>query len=810
MLRRYLFLGNAPSADVLVAKYVALNDPANDASLTPNQQVIRAQQRALAASVDYMEPTQWCVVDTAELDDESKPVPEAAARFLAQSPVAVDRSIHYCDVELALAWLDRAIYLASTDEAIDAMPVPEQYARSTGAWDAYGKFWQALNVRPLGWDEHRCQWERVVRQLFHVQPFVVNAGADGSVQSTSERPTPYAKAPPGASVEQQYEALGPWRGPIARAYGVPPSTQVIVGAPQDVSRARPDETACGAALLTGCTSCLGPSGEVHRIWCTNGGRLACGITTQPSEIPEKWNYDAGASTNWRFTVATRAGGSLFFMPSMQQYLAVLRPLLAKLRARHPLALAREVSLNVQGKNAWTFYAAGKGPETLAAFAQLAESAPNRELDARRRLVTMAGSTAGLIALANPIAGAIVGLGAAALGIVNQLLPASGFHTTAANDAYGRPEPALEVFRFSDASERAQASIAEQYMPPPPPASSGMVPTPPPPLSGAPRPTVVMFHPTVDTISSVLANVVRVQDMPHYGSVEIGEGRREPSCSWQDTAQTLWRCTGDGVASWVRIEAPSKEARLALTDGRGGLSTRWAEMAPEHRLGVRGLPPDSHVYVDGAAAMGEWDGPAQSVWTVLAPVGSHVFRFEAPGEAPVSIPLTLAGPGSERAWEGLRVAALQAVSMEPMVELLAMTPPPASLDKVGGYRLLATNQRRYPEARWPSLGIAGLASDGRVRAGLAPDTLRALGAHLMPGAERQTYEELAYVPTDPRSPLAGRLVAVYLRGRGMGVAALPADPAAARVALDGLARGLYRDGVGNVGLYDRDYRDRAVV
>ncbi len=555
MLGRYLFMANAASADLLVAKYVARDNPANDRQLTAAQRVIRAQQRELAASVDLLSPSQWCAINTADLDDPSATIPAAVTQFLTRA-TSVDRFIHYCDLQLAAQWLDRAIELAADDSAIDALPVPQQYGRVTGSYEAYGKFWQALNVRPYGWAEHADRWQDVVRQMFHVQTWVTQAAPDGRVISASERPVPYAKRPADATPDQAFDALGPWRGPMARFYARAP-VQVIVGTPHDVGYARRDEAACGTAILTGCSQCLGPSGEVHRVWLTNAGRLACGITTPPDEIPEKWDYDAGASTNWRFSVGQVTGGSVYFMPSMKQYLDVLRPLLAALKGRDLLALVREVWCNVQGKNFWTFYASGKGPDALASFAEMARAnADTRELDARRRVVSLAGSGTGLATLANPIAGAIMGGGAAVLLVINQLLPASGFHTTASNDWAGRTEPALEVLRFTDASERAEASVAEQSMPAPPPT----------PVVRPPGPATV-----------------RVTNMPPHGLTFIDAARADDAASrWEDAAQTRWLVPTTSGLRRVVVQSPSGERRAAaVTVSPGGTAdVSWEAMSAD--------------------------------------------------------------------------------------------------------------------------------------------------------------------------------------------------------------------------------------
>lgn len=70
--------------------------------------------------------------------------------------------LHWYDPDAATGWLNYARSDRFSRETINALPSLEQNARVVEMWDAFGRYWRALNVSPYGWARFRrlceAQW----------------------------------------------------------------------------------------------------------------------------------------------------------------------------------------------------------------------------------------------------------------------------------------------------------------------------------------------------------------------------------------------------------------------------------------------------------------------------------------------------------------------------------------------------------------------------------------------------------------------------------------------------------------------------
>lgn len=70
--------------------------------------------------------------------------------------------LHWYDPEAATAWLTYARSPRFSRATIDALPSAEQNARVVELWDAFGRYWRALNVSPYGW----ARWRKLCETLW--------------------------------------------------------------------------------------------------------------------------------------------------------------------------------------------------------------------------------------------------------------------------------------------------------------------------------------------------------------------------------------------------------------------------------------------------------------------------------------------------------------------------------------------------------------------------------------------------------------------------------------------------------------------
>jgi hypothetical protein len=114
-----------------------------------------------SGAADFFAPDQWAVADAdvIEADERGERAPARLLRFLAAHHDATDQYLHYCDRELALAYLQRARARSLAD--IARLPTAAAQLRAvTAIWKDLCTYFHALNIRPWGWARYRNTLER--------------------------------------------------------------------------------------------------------------------------------------------------------------------------------------------------------------------------------------------------------------------------------------------------------------------------------------------------------------------------------------------------------------------------------------------------------------------------------------------------------------------------------------------------------------------------------------------------------------------------------------------------------------------------
>jgi hypothetical protein len=336
-------------------------------------------------------------------------------------------------------------------------------------------------------------------------------------------------------------------------------------------------------------------------------------------------------------------------PSIQP--VVTATVLDYLAQQGPDAIVREVMFDVMMRNKTMAREHGRDVDTSLATAAA-------EAETRRQRESLEPSLASLIAQGvTTVAGGVVSVvtaspaGIAAAGAVSSAIKlvdtvgSGGNIELRETDIFGRLMPVLDTVGIVDDPTDARTIIA---------------------LVGLPTGTAGAAPGTYSALGSFIGAAVlasgplSIVDMPPGGHVEVGQDRAEPSCRWVDDTQRVWRCTIPTGPQWVRVVAPTGEARLARTEASNvaPATLTWGAMFPEHRYRIAGLPPGTEVFVDGSPAMGTWDSDAQAVWDVFMPQGPHDVRLIPPGGAPTLVQVMAQGAASEATWQALVTAGTQ--------------------------------------------------------------------------------------------------------------------------------------------------------
>ncbi len=405
-------------------------------------------------------------------------------------------------------------------------------------------------------------------------------------------------------------------------------SRVRFGTPEAVSRSRSRGTATGREESPGCTGldldidgtdCLGPSGDVFRVWLTNGARLgngnnydpACfttrscfahidcvrrslanGLTTGPNPI------GGPAGPNWLCGGADYDSSWLYYLPPDLWYALFLWPMIEYLATRDPLEIIYEVYLDVSGKNLWTGFASSNGASMIEGLG-VARAAATGGISANQALAGLqsAASLAGAIGgTASPMFGAVAGVAGSGANLLRQLIPAP---EAGVLDEVGRHEPALEYLSIvPNSRENNRRTVAAQlgidgspdgarepivYHGAPPPTFAATQTTTS--ASTASRPPVrsayivsgSMLAPTSGTsttrqIVETGDSTLRIHAMPPYGAVFIDDEDVPAIGAWEDdNAQEFWSVPIRPGPHRIRVAAP------VLPDGSPSAPDRFASV-----------------------------------------------------------------------------------------------------------------------------------------------------------------------------------------------------------------------------------------
>jgi len=593
-VKRYLFLGDGTRLDRIVSRYVAMDDPANDAGMPASELAAMQRHRAKAREQDLLAPSEWCWADAdaVELaaDDPSLWQPSAqTAAFLGRNLRAVDRFLHFCDMDLAQAWLDIAQRLVASDSAIDALPRERQFEVCRDAWMSLGNVFRALNVRPYGWQKYRYQWEWALgnKVRFTAEPrLIVDEGYGTRYEDNPPAiPRPLRSAPvlfPTLTEAERLAGTGlsAWRTSLKASYNGHGSNQsqqatrgVIIGVKSDWDEAARNKQAgayfnngagCFSDLRTTAQHCFTPTEDVLYVWMGNDGVIAG--NRMPAAGIRTWR-----SMSWLYDPSFMPSGVLFATAPMKWYVDMLRTILRDIASRDFFSLIHEIRLDVIGKNAWTNdIARGIGIDASHLEETFAVTTQEREMSESRRTIALLGSAATLASVINPIAGAVVGLFFSVASAINELVPIAADSIIAAStiytrDIFGRITPTFEIFQMDSSARMGQdVSYIANVLPPPPPGYES-APTPVQlfvPLLAIPRQSVVdTARQGVVVLGIPPFSVVFVNDSPNgnVGSTVIGT-----------EAAPLWFTptpTGDVDIRVLTLDQSIRTARVTVTANR---------------------------------------------------------------------------------------------------------------------------------------------------------------------------------------------------------------------------------------------------
>lgn len=571
-VKRYLFLSNAERLDWIISRYVAMDHPDNDAGMPAAELRSMQRHRENARDHDLLAPSEWCVLDAdaaelaADNPDLYQPSPQAVA-FLGRNLGRVDRFLHFCDLELAQAWLDIANRLVASDSAIDRLPRERQFEVCRDAWMSLGNVFRALNVRPYGWQKYRHQWEwalrskrerpwtdaEIARGLQYVRhERGLRAAASHYIgpldvmRGPWSRPLTYAEIGrwlQDDSSEWSPRSLqsapwffpntaaapdpgGAWRLSMKSAYlGQNPSSPapkfVAIGTKADVNESSGNKVAgayprngpgCFSDLRTTAQHCFTPTQDVLYVWLGNDGVIAGNRT--PAAGIRTWR-----SMSWQyFTENVYPAPALYATVPMKWYIDMLRTILRELSGRDLLSVIHEIRLDVIGKNTWENDALrGVSTNNTQLDDTFIVTEQDRRMSDSRRTMALVGSAATAITSVVPIVGAIVGLSFAVAQVLGELFPSSDAvdNIPIARDIYGRITPTFEIFQMDSSARMGQdVSYIANVLPPPPP---GYEPTP---------TTVRFFAPALTVLRQPVVEATRqgvvVLGIPPFSVVFVGD------------------------------------------------------------------------------------------------------------------------------------------------------------------------------------------------------------------------------------------------------------------------------------------------
>lgn len=634
-----------------------------------------------------------------------------AAMQAAQSfNISANVRLHWYDPDAASAWLAYARSDRFSREAINTLPAADQNARVVEMWTAFGRYWQCLNVSPYGW----ARFRRLCEAQWGYPSYALGGHGWRGKLNTPKRNGQYGGlwrqrahnavyAPP-APQGNYSPAFGGNRRQFYTSAGNPEfgPTDVVFGTPDPYAIENAGNRPGQRGVLPNTN--FAPTVEVHRVWMQRNGDLigsyprgldrayADAYTTETTNVARRpisqawhdYNFSEPPTNNpgrwddWTvgFALPSAAviGGTdvQWTVPPLAWYWELLRrefPLvtgsgtndsagyayfpdivpvvsssvLDYLAAQGPDAMIREVMFDVMKRNADMAATNGIIETTLGDAAGMAEIAHQRDAAAPSTaaailsgVATAAGGVVSLVT-ASPLGLAMGGMVSQAVKLIDALDNSAAEQRM--TDIFGRLMPTLDTVGIVDTRIDAQRVIGDAGQPPT--AGGGT-------LSFG----YVFTGASVGTLSIV--------DMPHGGEVEVGQQREAPACRWNDPSLTVWRCTVPTGPQWVRVTAPTGEARLARTDTSGAspATLTWGAMFPEHRYHVGGLPPGSDVFVDGAPAMGTWTDGTQTDWQVFLPTGAHAIRMVPPGSDPVLVEVLAQGAESGASWAQLVAAGAQ--------------------------------------------------------------------------------------------------------------------------------------------------------
>lgn len=587
-VKRYLFLGNGERLDRIVSRYVAMDDPANDAGMPAAELATMQRHRARAQEQDLLAPSEWCWTDAdaAELsaDDPARWQPSAqTTAFLARNLTKVDRFLHFCDMDLARAWLDIAQRLVASDSAIDRLPRERQFEDCRDAWMSLGNVFRALNVRPYGWQKYRYQWEWALgdRSRFMSAPeLVVHEGYGSFYDPATSRPIPRPlNAAP--ALFPADGSLSAWRESLKASYNghgsnqnrQVPNASVIIGVKSDWEESSENKQAgaylsdgagCFSDLRTTAQHCFTPTNDVLYVWMGNDGVIAG--NRMPAAGIRTWR-----SMSWAFDPSFTPNGALFATAPFKWYVDILRTILRDIASRDFFSLIHEIRLDVIGKNAWTNDAArGINIDESRLEETFAVTEHERGMAESRRTMSLLGSASTIVSTINPIAGAVVGLFFSVAMAVNELVPIAADASIAASaiyarDIFGRITPTFEIFQMDSSARMGQdVSYVTNVLPPPPPGYT--------PSTLFVAPVILQLPQRTDVIAPARQQGVIVLGIPPFSVVFVGDspnGNVGSAVVGTPEAPLWFTPTPTGDVS-LRVLAPDQSirtARISITQDR---------------------------------------------------------------------------------------------------------------------------------------------------------------------------------------------------------------------------------------------------
>lgn len=667
-----------------------LRGPERMAPANPTNASIRERIREQAAltqrlaQTDLFAPSQWAVESASAIEAHAELSPRVRA-FFAAPHTSTDQLVLCADVEGAADALAAARSASMTQ--IAAMAPAAQVEAVRAMWRNFAAYFDRLGIRVDGWARYRqavaaatgCDEGQDALSTFLLSPslgrfpegydllFDQRPRGGPAVPAAVRRVEELLRAPPptppwspeviaqvratsgatltpmadspvvrnlawGAALALVYRAASPEAPPSWRAMAAERYAAVYGGTPSQVMFGTPDEVEAAGH-------------NVYRLWITETGRLIEGDSDPAHYDRTDCVMRRGAEGlppsmpgfNWMCGAISRdPQGRCYYLAPLFWYAQLLQPLLAYLATRDPLEVVHEVELDVLGKNLWTVIATGRGEATLA---QLGASRPLASAaDAAARFAAFQGSfsttiatVAGTAALINPVFGAVVGLGGAALGLFASATQAPP--PRPASDCFFRFEPVVEYLQIREGGIRAwQCSETDP-----------------------PTPLTLAYHGD-DSWRPPTSSVARIVGMPEGGNVYLDGAAAPLPGRWTSTPGT-WEVDVPSGTHTLRVTDAAGNARYAAVSLRPGVvfASLWSRLATApvtvpsmpsfampsvtslaavdgvggalaslQPLRVAGLPPYAATWIDGQRtddARGSWQGDA---WVIpnVAP-GAHV-------------------------------------------------------------------------------------------------------------------------------------------------------------------------------------------